>query len=143
LAGFRKNSFIVAVFASLIMAVLICSPASAASPLVRKISTESTETKFTLKVLLNMRLAPKVFALDVKGGNPRVVVDFVRASGVKGLPARMKTTSPMVRSVRVGIHKKPKPKIRLVLDLVPGFIYQVDQWFRRDKNTYILVLSAK
>ncbi len=143
MTGFVKQSVCMLLFTGWILTGVLCNPVEAARPLVKKINTESAEGKFTLRVFLSARLPPQIFALDAKGKNPRVVVDFNRASGLKGLPRRIKSTSPMVRRIRVGIHKKPKRKIRLVLDLVPGLIYRVDQWFRRDNNSYILVLSAQ
>ena len=127
----------------MVLALLVCGRAEAVQPVVGRVGTESEKGRFILKVSLNTRLAPQVFALDVKGPNPRVVVDFRGALGAKSLPAKINTDSPLVRSLRIGIHPGLSPKVRLVLDLVPGLIYQVDQWFRRDINSYILVLSAQ
>ncbi len=140
---FHKPSAFFVVMAVWVLATVLCGAAQAARPVVKKIETDSAKDKFTLRVFLNTRLAPRVFALDVRGENPRVVVDFNKAAGAGRLPARIKTVSPMVRAVRVGVHKTPKPKIRLVLDLVPGQVYQVDQWFRRDINSYVMVISAQ
>ena len=128
---------------ALLGAVLNSAPAQAAGPLVKRIETESQGNRFVLRVFLNTRLAPRIFALGVEGGAPRVVVDFNKAARHRSVPLSLKTDSPLVRSVRVGIHKGKARKIRLVLDLVPGRIYQVDQWFRRDLNAYILVLQAQ
>ena len=143
MSGSFNKAVLCLIIAGAVLASLFGTPALAARPVVKKIETKSESDKFTLRVFLNARLAPKVFPLDVKGKNPRIVVDFKNASGLKSLPARINSSSSLVRSVRVGIHKGAAPKVRLVLDLVPGLVYQVDQWFRRDKNRYILVLTAR
>ena len=117
--------------------------ALAAPPMVKKIETQAEDGKFTLRVFLTAGIAPKIFPLTAKSKNPRVVVDFEKAAGLRSLPAKIETSSALVRAVRVGLHRGANPKVRLVLDLVPGYLYQVDQWFRRDINSYILVLTAQ
>ena len=143
----KRHFVFTALFGLALSGLVIGGPwdrdALAAPPLVKKIETESETARFTLRVFLTARLAPKIFHLAANSKNPRVVVDFEKASAPKSLPASIKPDSDMVRAVRVGLHKGARPKVRLVLDLVPGYLYHVEQSFRRDINSFILVLTAK
>ncbi len=118
--------------------LLSAAPAGAAVR-VKHIQAEVEGDNLILKVSLSGPLKPKVFSLNAQGQRPRVVIDFKGAKGAH-LPARLKSPSPYALAVRSGRHPD---KIRLVIDLVPGRVYKVEQWFRRDQNQYILILSAE
>lgn len=90
-----------------------------------------------IKVTLSKRHPPKIFSLDSKGPNPRVVVDFAPARG-QGLPGKLTPKSSLVRSIRVGAHPD---KVRLVIDLAPPSNHTVEQYFVRDSSSYILRIS--
>jgi len=122
--------------------ILTATDVKAAQVTVTAVKAQTEDQKLVLKVDLTGQLKPKVFVLDMKGQKPRVVIDFKGAVG-RGLPARLESPSPLASSVRIGLHTKPQPMVRLVIDLAPGGLYLVEQWFRRDINRYVLVLSAK
>jgi len=128
------------VVAAIIIVLFACSPALGAAVSVKTVKTEREGENLVLKVDLSSRLSPKVFSVDAKGERPRVVVDFMGAAALPRLPSLVKSPSPLARRVRIGRHKN---KIRLVIDLVPGRLYRVEQFFRRDMNRFILVLAEQ
>ena len=125
--------------AILILVLLGFSSAQAATVRIKSVRADSENGGLVLFVDLTADLQPRVFTVDEKGPKPRVVMDFVGAKGGR-LPARIDSPSPLAKGIRVGRHPD---KIRLVIDLEPGRVYQVEQWFRKDIKQYILLLSAQ
>jgi hypothetical protein len=133
-----------ALAAALSLAVVDSLRAGEAGPVsFKEIRVKAEGEKLVVEADLTGRLTPTVKGFDLKGGQPRIIVDFPGATGRKGLPAHLKSPSPLASAVRLGLHPGPKPMVRLVIDLTPGRLYRVEQWFRRDLNRYVLVLSAK
>lgn len=76
---------------------------------------------------LNEELVPKVFELS--GENPRVVFDFVKA----GYPAKGKKViragGRFVKRIRVGRHREPVAKTRVVIDLASEKEFEIEKEF--------------
>jgi len=134
----RPGSLGAAVMVLCLALAFTLAPAQADQVRVKEVKVVAEDDKLVLQVDLSGRLTPKLFPLGRKTKKPRVVIDFVGAQG-RRLPESIKSPSPMASAVRVGRHPD---KIRVVIDLVPGRLYHVEQWFRRDINRYILVVSA-
>ena len=82
---------------------------------------------------------PKLFAIE--GDNPRVVCDFF-GTGLAGTVKTQRTVDGnYVRRIRVGTHRYPT-KTRVVLDLTPEHDYDVRQMYVKDKETFILAITA-
>lgn len=128
-----------AVLALIAAMALWASPALAAKARIKSITAQADGDKLVVTVALSARLKPKVFPYGAKGKKPRVVVDFIGAAAAK-LPSRIKSPSPLSPGLRIGRHPD---KIRLVVDLQPGRVYRINQWFRKDVNHYILELGAQ
>ncbi len=79
----------------------------------------------------------------VEGEKPRVVCDFFDAGLAADIGKSIEVDSGIVEKIRTGIHKSPKFKVRVVLDLVPRRNYEVDQFFFEKENYYVLVVKAK
>ena len=79
----------------------------------------------------------------VEGEKPRVVCDFFDAGLAADIGKSIEVNSGIVEKIRTGIHKSPKFKVRVVLDLVPRRNYEVDQFFFEKENYYVLVVKAK
>jgi len=127
-------------FLAAALMVLLCLPlAQAANIGVKAVKVEQEGQSLVLKVDLSGQLEPKIFPLDEKSDQPKVVIDFPGATAQR-LPASLTSPSPLARGIRIGLHPE---KIRLVIDLMPGRVYRVEQYFRRDINRYILVLAAQ
>jgi len=86
---------------------------------------------------LNGVCAPKVFS--IKGKNPRVVFDFFGTRSSDLVEHMITAGGDLVRRIRVGVHYKPKPKTRVVIDLVPGREVTVEKDF--DETTNILQVT--
>jgi SH3-like domain-containing protein len=79
----------------------------------------------------------------VEGEKPRVVCDFFDAGLAPDIGYSIEVSNGIVEKIRTGIHKSPKFKVRVVLDLIPDRNYEVDQFFFEKENYYVLVVKAK
>lgn len=130
------------IFRSLILTVLtlLClAPASfvyAETQLLEDIRFTSTATgEEHIIFQLNGAHLPKVFA--IKGEKPRVVFDFL---GTKSKLAknRIDPDGRFVKAIRIGIHYKPDPKVRVVFDLQPDTAIDFEQDFNQESNTLLI-----
>ncbi len=90
----------------------------------------SNEERITFK--LNGTYIPKIFA--IKGKKPRVVFDFPDTQTARTLNNLIKTNGKFIKQIRIGIHKGPNPKTRVVLDLIPDQKIDFEQNFDQKKN---------
>ena len=81
---------------------------------------------------------PKIFGIE--GEIPRVVCDFPRAKLGKNVKQHMATNGEIIKEIRVGIHVEPAPKVRVVLDLVPGPDYDIQQTYSLDRSRYTVTI---
>lgn len=90
--------------------------------------------KEKIRIKLNGPIIPKVYTMD--GDNkPRLVIDLAGARYAgQGSPA-IKGGDTLVKSIRVGVHKEPSAKVRVVLDLQPGRKYSYTTDFLKQENT--------
>lgn len=79
----------------------------------------------------------------VEGEKPRVVCDFFDARLASDIGDSIEVNNGIVEKIRTGMHKWPKSKVRVVLDLVPERNYEVDQIFFEKENYFVLVVKAK
>jgi SH3-like domain-containing protein len=90
----------------------------------------------TVIVDLNRRYAPRTTIIE--DDHPRVVCDFYGYLPAAELPALLRVNDGVVVRVRVGLHDGDAPKTRLVVDLVPGQRYRVDERLSQTDLTYVL-----
>ena len=90
---------------------------------------------------LNGPFSPET--MIVEGENPRVVCDFFNAGFAPDIPDSIEINNGIVEKIRTGVHKWPKFKVRVVLDLVPGRNYEIDEIFLEKENHYVLVVKTK
>ena len=125
--------------------ILICNmacPAIASDPELREIRFEKgKDGEESVLFLLNGDYPPKTFAIE--GKKPRLVCDFFDARLNKKVKNLTRTDGRLIKTIRVGIHLSPIPKIRVVLDLRPNQDYEIQQAFFVDKNIYAVVLRLK
>ena len=79
----------------------------------------------------------------VEGEKPRVVCDFFDAGLASEIGDSIEVNKGIVKKIRTGLHKWPKSKVRVVLDLVPERNYEIEQFFFEKENYYVLVVKAK
>ncbi|MCP4111075.1 MAG: SH3 domain-containing protein [Desulfobacteraceae bacterium] len=90
---------------------------------------------------LNGFFPPETFVIEK--GDPKIVCDFfgIKAGNRIKKLRNIKVNGKFVHQVRIGIHGGAKPKVRAVLDLVPGKYYDVEQQFYKDENQYALIVE--
>ncbi len=89
---------------------------------------------------LNGYYPPEIMVIE--GETPRVVCDFFSVRLARGVKKTIPVKTDVVKRIRVGVHKEPKPKIRVVLDLNAGQNYAVEQFFFEKENYYALMINS-
>jgi len=109
---------------------------------VRAIRSE-VAAKGVVKVVfeLNGHFPPQT--MIVEGKKPRVVCDFFDAGLASDIGDSIEVNNDIIEKIRTGVHKWPKFKVRVVLDLVPERNYEVDQIFFEKENYFVLEVKAK
>ena len=62
-----------------------------------------------------------------RGDKPRVVCDFIDVGVKPGLQKEIRVNTDYIQNVRIGEHKSPSQKVRVVLDLVPDHDYNISK----------------
>jgi hypothetical protein len=88
---------------------------------------------------LNEFHPPIVFGIEE--GTPRVVCDFKDTAVAKDIPESLKTAGKYIRQIRVGNNKGEK-KVRVVLDLVPNYSYDLQQVFFKEENLFVIIINT-
>jgi hypothetical protein len=78
----------------------------------------------------------------IGGEKPRLVCDFMNTRALRGIQSPIVPDLEIVKKIRMGIHNNPRPKLRVVLDLVRNFDYTVAPIFETDKNSFILHITT-
>ncbi len=94
-----------------------------------------------LNVMLNGFYPPRVSAAE--GAPPRIICDFPEVGLEKGIPKVLPVNGKYITQVRIGLHTQPVSKVRIVLDLVPEYDYDVEQFFYQKENLYTLVVKKR
>lgn len=81
---------------------------------------------------------PNIFSMD--GERPRVVCDFSNARLGSNIKRVIQVNGKMIQKIRIWPHRKPKPKVRIVLDLIANQDYEVQQIFFKDANIFTLII---
>ncbi|QTA79338.1 SH3-like and AMIN domain-containing protein [Desulfonema limicola] len=90
---------------------------------------------------LNGFFPPKTFAYDDENNEPKVVCDFYQTILADGIDKSIPVGGKLVKKLRIGFHKSPEPKVRIVVDLDPDQKYGVEQVFYKKTNLYILTFK--
>ena len=92
----------------------------------------------TISFKLNGFHPPVVFGIEED--IPRIVCFFKNASAGKELRDVIGTRGQHVRAIKVGKYQNPD-NIRVVLELVPGYNYDLQQVFFKDDNVFMLIVN--
>ncbi|MCG6880203.1 MAG: SH3 domain-containing protein [Deltaproteobacteria bacterium] len=116
-------------------------PASDGKGVIQRIRTVVTDPKHAQIIFeLNGYYPPEIMVIE--GEAPRIVCDFFAVRLARGVKKTFPVTTDVVKWIRVGVHKDPKPKVRVVLDLNPGHNYEVEQFFFEKENYYALKINS-
>ncbi len=88
---------------------------------------------------LNEFHPPIVFGIEE--GTPRVVCDFKDTAVAKDIPESLKTAGKYIQKIRIGKNKGEK-KVRVVLDLVPNYSYDLQQVFFKEENLFVIIINT-
>ncbi|MCI5211604.1 MAG: AMIN domain-containing protein [Candidatus Electrothrix sp. ATG2] len=70
-----------------------------------------------------------------------MVCDFKDTAAAKDIPDSLKTAGKYIQKIRVG-KKKAENKVRVVLDLVPNFSYDLQQVFFKEENLFVIIINT-
>lgn len=102
----------------------------------KQLDTEHTE----IKIGLNQPHPLKIYNMD--GERPRIVCDFPNSRLSPEIRPPLSPELDMLKKIRVGIHRQPQPKLRVVVDLAGGSDYYVKVYFDELTNSYILNIKV-
>lgn len=88
---------------------------------------------------LNEFHPPIVFGIEE--GTPRVVCDFKDTAAGRNIPESLKTAGKFIRKIRIG-EQKEENKLRVVLDLVPNYSYDLQQVFFKEENLFVIIINT-
>ncbi len=91
--------------------------------------------------LVNGFYPPRRIALE--GDRPRIACDFYGARLGKGIGRCIKVNGRLIQQIRTAVHQGENPKVRVVLDLVPGKNYEVEQIFYKKDNLYVITVKEE
>ena len=97
------------------------------------------EGKEMVTFLLNGYYPPATFS-DL-GNNPTVICDFFYARLGKRVKRSFKVNGDCIYRIRTGIHIGSRPKVRVILDLVPDQTYDIRPVFFKDENLFVLIVK--
>lgn len=135
---------LVPVLAVTIISFFLFSPAillaeSADLVEIASISHEKTsEDQETIRFALAASVPVKMFTL--KGERPRLVIDFLGAI-YKGKNVITLGDGELANTIRIGLHKEPKSKTRIVVDLSKTYAVDYKHSFLESENLLEIVLA--
>lgn len=106
---------------------------------IRPVETTAEMARFIIE--LDGGLPPKTSVIE--GQRPRIVCDFFGVRLAKGISEKIPVADTIVEKIRIGIHRKPKAKVRIVFDLLPDRNYSVEQFFFEKEATYALTIKLQ
>ena len=97
-----------------------------------------SETKESITFVLSIPVTAKIFTLT--GEKPRLVIDFpdTEFSGKNSIPV---VEGNFAKAIRIGIHQKPRQKIRVVVDLSKETGVRHSQVYSEDNKKLTIVLQ--
>jgi len=125
----------------LITGVIMSFPVRAQERQLMEISSEklydgSIKVLFILTEVHN----PKMFYYKTPSA-PKVVCDFYNVKVKPGLKQEIRVDKRYIQNVRLGEHHDPKDKVRVVLDLIPGVKYTVNE-IPPEPNIFSVIIKS-
>ncbi|MCI5188244.1 MAG: AMIN domain-containing protein [Candidatus Electrothrix sp. AS4_5] len=109
-------------------------------PLLTSISFDDSSNRGEMVLFkLNEFHPPIVFGIEE--GTPRVVCDFKNTVAAKNVPERLTTGGKYIQKIRIGKQSKEN-KVRVVLDLVPNYSYDLQQVFFKEENLFMIIINT-
>ncbi|MBN1664342.1 MAG: AMIN domain-containing protein [Deltaproteobacteria bacterium] len=93
-----------------------------------------SDTHDRVLIYINSMNNPKLQTL--RGENPRIVLDFLNSHYMDKKIYKIHTDGNFIKKIRIGAHKEPVPKVRVVFDMMPNKKYSVHQEFSKEDHVY-------
>lgn len=117
--------------------LLLAEPASLVE--ITSISHKKTsDEQETIRFALAASVPVKVF--DLKGERPRLVIDFPEAIYKRNNVIEL-DDGELANTIRIGLHKEPKSKTRIVVDLSKSYAVDYKHTFIESENVLEVVLT--
>ena len=100
--------------------------------------TKKSDEQEIIRFTLDSMVPVKMFAL--KGERPRLVIDFPGAI-YKGKNVMSVADSELANTIRIGLHREPKSRTRIVVDLSKAYAVQYKHSFIESENLLEVVLT--
>ena len=78
----------------------------------------------------------------IGGKKPRVVLDFMDTRRKGSVRSPIVPDLEAIKKIRIGVHKDPKPKLRVVLDLTNDLSYSFEPSFKEGDDEFILQMKT-
>lgn len=99
---------------------------------------QDSGVKETISFKFNAFITPKIFI--IRGDNPRLVIDFP-GSFYGGKNVIVLDDAKLAMRIRIGMHREPVEKTRVVVDLSKEITVQYSHTFSEQDNTMVVTLS--
>jgi Bacterial SH3 domain len=100
-----------------------------------------TLSQSTTKILFELGgFYPPVTSV-IEGEKPRIVCDFPEMRLAAGINIADTFNNHSIQRIRIGFHETPRSKVRVVLDLVEGPDYAVEQHFFEKENYFAVLIK--
>jgi hypothetical protein len=93
------------------------------------------------KVVFHMSRPLKTRFMALDGGRPRLVCDFMEARMKEGLAHPIEVKGDLIQRVRIGIYRKERPRVRVVVDLVSGKEVRTERAVDEEKGLFTLTVK--
>jgi hypothetical protein len=127
---------------SLLLALMLCAPVTAADVILQSITFEAdTASPYQEVVHITMTPLRHPFIFSIQGDSPQVVCDFMGAKPADGIPNDLKVDGRFIQQIRTGVHNDPAAKTRVVLDLNAQYDYTIQQIPSQKDSQFNIIVS--
>jgi hypothetical protein len=99
-----------------------------------------SDTQDKVLIYVNAMNNPKL--QTVKGGTPRIILDFLHTRNIDKQNYDITTDGNFIKRIRIRSYKDPVQKVRVIFDIMPNKQYSVDQKFSKKEKTYSFDIKA-
>jgi len=104
---------------------------------------KSSDTEEKVIFTLNDEFAPaKTFFLN-ENNKINIVCDFSDTQLAEGVASSVKVNGNLIKTIRIGLHEKADPKLRVVMDMVSGKKYHLNHILIKNEKRYVLIFNAE
>ncbi len=112
--------------------------------LIQDIKAEkSSDTEEKVIFTMNDGFTPSKTSFLNEGNDSKIVCDFSDTQLAEGVTSSVKVNGNLIKTIRIGLHEKSDPKLRVVMDMVSGKKYHLNHMLIKNENRYVLIFNAE